>query len=440
MAQKKESQLPRRKFLQGLAAAPFVLGASAQTEDDSATNPETQKNRRTPILQTWADEASALVVILGQAGWSFKSPTATVALIKTQNLTGTNQVLYRLRVEGLSTSVYSQIQILNSQKRLIETRRLKGLDLNATSPKIAVVSCANYRKLQTQEVMYAHVHEQRPDLMLFIGDIVYSNSKTSSIFLTPEDPSTALERYLMTWNTVNLYQLDPLIPTLATWDDHDYGANCGDYTHPHKAEMKNIFRSFYPMPETHDRLSYGPGVAFKLTAFGIDFHMLDDRTDRVKDQTQWGAQQEAWLTREFNNSSNPAWILNGVQYFRYFVVIESVETDAGPSLVMLKNLLRARKKPAVLFSGDVHCSQVQELPSQVFGFKTYEITSSGIHCNSAGQILKRKETDGQLFYCGKDNFLVVRPSVQRSFMDLEITCASEEGTEAISHQPLRIAV
>jgi phosphodiesterase/alkaline phosphatase D-like protein len=362
-----------------------------------------------------------------------------VTLVKTQNLTGTTYVLYRLRIEGLSTSSYSQIQIYDSKNKWIESRSLRGLDLNMSSPKVAVVSCANYRKLDNQEVMYSRVQDQTPDLMLFIGDIVYSNSRTNSLFSIPEDPSTALERYLITWNTVNLYQLEPLIPTLATWDDHDYGANNGDHTHPHKVEMKSIFRSFYPLPEVHQRLSFGPGVAFRLTAFGIDFHMMDGRTDHVKGHTQWGAQQEAWLTREFNSSSNPAWILNGVQYFRYFIIIESVQKSAEPSLAMLKNLLRSRNKPTLLVSGDVHSSQVQELGSEIFGFKTYEITSSGIHCNVAGQMLKRKEAEGQLFYYGNDNFLILRPSIQPSIMELDIACANADGTEAIFSSPLRIA-
>jgi alkaline phosphatase D len=439
MADNKPNNLPRRQFLQGLAAAPIALALNPDSEKE--TQPEL--NRRISVLQTWADENSSLVVVLGKAGWTFKSALNSqlqVRVLLAQSLSGTTQVLYRLQISGLTSASYGQFAIYDSANKLLETRSLKGLALQSTSPNIAVASCANYRKLESQTQMYSRLQEQRPDLILFIGDIVYSNSKLSSVFGTPEDPSTALERYLETWHKVNLYQLDPLIPTMATWDDHDYGANNGDASHPFKAEMKTIFRTFYPLPESHPNLSYGPGVSFRLRAFGIDLYMMDSRTHYVKGQTEWGRQQETWFSQDYTQSSLPAWILNGMQFFKYFFTVESLEKNAEPSLQMLKNLLRQRKKPTALFSGDVHCSQVQEISPVVFGYKTYEITSSGIHCNSAGMAMRRPNDPGQIFYHGENNFLLVRPMSQNNFMDLEITCANENGAWPVSTRPLRVAV
>lgn len=439
MPNKKAKNLPRRQFLQGLAATSVIVGASAHAEEP----PQSQKNRRVPMLQSWTDEDSALVVVLGKAGWSFASALRSdlkITILKILKLTGTDQVLYHLNIQGLNPTSESAFVILDNRQQAIETRRLRGLDLKKSSPKIAVASCGNYRKLDGQDAIYTQVLEQKPDLMLFIGDIVYSNSRTSSVFKRPEEPAKALERYLITWNTVNLYQLDPLVPTLATWDDHDYGTNNGDINHPYKQEMKAIFRNFYALPQAHPNLSFGPGVAFRAEAFGLDLYMMDSRTDFVKRNTQWGPQQENWLVRDFNSSSRPAWILNGVQYFKYFMILECIEKNGPNTLAMLKNLLRTKKKPMALFSGDVHSSQVQELPPDVFGFKTYEITSSGVHCNTAGSVLKRSPEEGQLFYYGENNFLIIRPSVQNSVMDLDISCATEQGTVSVAQRPFRIAV
>jgi hypothetical protein len=439
MAHKKDIQWTRRQFLQGLAAAPVVL--TFPSESDAQTEP--QQNRRIPMMQTWTDETSALVVILGAAGWTFKAATGSniqVKIAKTQNISGTNQVLYRLEIAGLRTDAYNQFSVFDSGNKLLETRSLKGLDLQAPSPEIAVASCANYRKIKNQNAIYAQLEHERPDLMLFIGDIVYSNSQISSIVMTPENPSSALERYVTTWNTVNMYQLEPLIPTLAVWDDHDYGANNGDATHPYKSEMQEIFRSFYPLPSAHSRLSFGPGVSFRLRAFGLDLYMMDGRSHYVKGQTEWGVEQEAWFSQDYNQSTLPAWILNGMQFFRYFFTVESLEKNAEPSLQMLQNLMRTKRKPTALFSGDVHCSQIQEISAQFFGYKTYEITSSGIHCNSAGQAMKRKDDPGQIFYHGQDNFLMIKPSAQHDFMDLDIRCTHGTGSIPVSAKPLRIAV
>ncbi len=441
MAHKKASQLGRRQFLQGLATAPLVLTFGAASAQE--TDPTLQKNRRVPMMQGWTDETESMVVVLGAAGWSFKSLFGSriqVNVVKTQTISNTNYVLYRLQVVGLLTTAYSSFGVYDAGGILLDTRSLKGIDLQMSSPRLAVASCANYRKLDAQEAIYDQLQQQAPDMIFFIGDIVYSNSRVSSIVGTPEDPSTALERYVQTWMTVNLYQLEPLIPTIAVWDDHDYGTNNGGAKHPYKAVMKEMFRSFYPLPDQHSRLLFGPGVAFRLRAFEMDFYFMDGRSFFEKKKTQWGDTQEAWFTQDFTSSGLPVWILNGIQFFNYFPIVESVQKSAETSFLKLQTMLRHQKRPVALFSGDVHCSQVQEIPEAFFGFKTYEVTSSGIHSSSAGRAMRRKDDVRQLFYYGDENFLIVQPALKNAIMDLEISCVTAGGAAPAVNRPLRIAV
>lgn len=439
MAQRHDPKLPRRRFLQGLATAPLVM-SFAHAEEQV---PAPLQNRRVPVLQGWTDETTSILTVLGKAGWSFKAAVGSkiqVQVLKTQNITNTDQVLYRLQITGLAINAYQQFAIYDAAAKLIETRSLKGVDLQMTSPRLAVASCSNYRKLDVQDALYSRLQEQAPDMLFFIGDIVYSNSRISSVFETPEDPSTALERYVISWNTINLYQLEPLVPTLTVWDDHDYGTNNGGASHPYKDQMHEIFRSFYPLPDLHSRLSFAPGVGFRFRAFGMDTYFLDDRTYYVKNQSQWGDAQDTWFVQDYNSSPLPAWIINGTQFFHYFFTVESVEKCAPPSLRKLQTLLQNKKKPTALFSGDVHCSQIQEIPATVFGFKTYEITSSAIHSSSAGQAMHRKDDINQLFYYGKENFLIVQPTFQSGAMDLEVSCATENGTTPALNRSLHISI
>jgi len=441
MAKKQDLKLARRQFLQSMVATPLMFSFSSASAAESDLL--LQENRRIPMLQGWTDETESLMTVLGEAGWSFKALSGNrvqTKILKTQNISNTNYVLYHVQVTGLSPVAYSPIGIYDANQTLLDRRSLRGLDLKLKTPRIAVASCANYRKLDAQEAMYNQMQQQCPDLILFIGDIIYSNSQVSSVIGTPEDPSTALERYILTWNKVNFYQLEPLIPTLAVWDDHDYGTNNGGASNPHKATMKEMFRAFYPLPTQHNSLSIGPGVSFRLNAFGIDFYMMDGRTFLEKKVTQWGAAQDAWFAQDYNASSAPAWILNGTQFFRYFFTVESLEKSAQPSFLMLQDMLRNRRRPTALFSGDVHCSQVQEIPASFCGFKTYEITSSGIHSSSAGRAMRRKDDVNQLFYYGEENFLIVQPSVQSSVLDLDIACSTASGTVSITPNALRIAV
>jgi len=442
MAHKKDLQLARRQFLRGIAAAPLIL-TFASPESTPESDLLFIKKRRVPMLQGWTDESEALLVVLGNAGWTFSclsGDQVQIQVFKTQKIINTDYVIYTLKVRNLAPTFYSSIGVYDAVKNLLDTRSLKGVDLDMRSPQIAVASCSNYRNLDQQEAMYNQVQLQSPDMIFFTGDIVYSNSRVSSVVGTPETPSNALERYLLTWNSVNLYQLEPLVPTLAVWDDHDFGTNNGGFDHPYKNEMKEIFRTFYPLPTWHRSILPGPGISFRLRAFGMDCYFMDGRTFFEKKRTQWGDQQQDWLAQDFNSSSLPAWILNGTQFFRYFLTVESVEKSAEPTLQQLQQLLRSKKKPVALMSGDVHCSQIQEIPASFFGFKTYEITSSGIHSRSAGRAMYRKNDRNQLFYCGDENFLIIRPTIHESSMELEISCATTAGTSSVASGAFRIAI
>ncbi len=447
--------LNRRKFLQSLAAlapAAWVAKAQALTGNQSQTEAEPRPTgldieqqmaagRRVPMLQTWADETSSLVVVMGPKGLRFDSqnnPSLTIQVLRTDDL-GNQISLYRLQLNGLSPSAYSQIGIYH-QSRLVDVRSVKGLNLNQVSPNLAVVSCANYRKIDGQEDIYCRFHQAKTDAIFFIGDIVYSNSRVGSVFRTPEEPSSALARYVETWRTVDLYQLEPLIPTLSVWDDHDYGMNNGDATNPYREQMKTIFRSFYPMPESHASLSYGPGVAFRFKAFGIDFHFMDDRSYHVAQSTQWGDRQEDWFFKDYINSTNPAWVMNGIQFLQYSSLGENVQKNALPSLQRLRNLTRANMKPVVFMTGDVHYSQVQVLPKEIFGLDTYELTSSAIHSSSVGSWMQRTQEDGQLFYYGESNFFIVRPRLATKEMNLDVYCATTAGIYQTLTGPLKIKV
>lgn len=432
-------KFPRRAVLQGLAAAPFLVGSAAPAASPVLLSATSQ--RRVPMLQTWAEEARAWVVVQGPAGLSFepRNDSCQIQVLKVQPLNDSfRHVLYRLQIDGLTPFAYSFFEVYQDSQ-LLDVRSLKGLDLNARSPQIAVMSCASYRELEFQEFIYSYVHEAQTDLILFTGDAVYSNSRTSTLFGVAEDPARALERYIETWNNVNLYQLDPLVPTLATWDDHDYGMNNGDASHPQKQKMQEIFRSYYAMPEEHPSLSYGPGISFRLRAFGIDFHMLDDRSFYRKRQIQWGEAQETWFMDEYLESPFPAWILNGIQFFNYFALAENVLTRAPNSLRRLVEVIKNRRKPTVLWSGDVHCSQVERIPKDIFGYQTYEITSSAVHSSCAKDWLRRNFESGQWFYYGYENFIIAQPEMTGSSMILHLRCATMNSLFQVPNSPLEIS-
>lgn len=421
MSARKGANDSRRRFLQQAALGLSTLWSLPKMAWAS--------NRRIPVMQSWTEGDASIVVALGDPNWRFQISQGAGSVVQAQaQHVGGPRVLWHLLVRGLSTTAYSKLSIIDSSGRAVEERHLKGLDVNLARPRISIMSCSNYRNLDGQAAIWSKVRAAQTDLILFLGDIVYANSKWSSVVRTPEEPASALARYMETWDKVDLYAMDPMVPVMAVWDDHDYGMNNGDSSHPYRQNMLNIFRSFYPLPAQSPRLVRGPGVSFRWQMFGMDFYMLDGRSFRVHGRTQWGAEQEAWLRQDYMGRQGPAMIANGTSFFAYSRVIESVQGGGGNSFENLRAMVRGTKRPMILASGDIHASHVQRVPADVFGFETMEIVSSAVHSSSAGKLHYRGPEKGQIFYEGGPNFMCLSPSINAiNSFESNFVCATPSG-------------
>ncbi len=291
-----------------------------------------------------------------------------------------------------------------------ESRSLRTLDLSErVIPKIAVISCASDFFQEKQKIMWAQVEKVRPDLMFFIGDNVYAS------ILDPVSPDTLWKRYVETRNSLDIYFQQNLIPTLAVWDDHDFGQNDGNSSYPYKAEAKEVFESFFAQQADGETLTQGPGVASVFRGYGFQFFFMDDRTFRSAPKTNpdsfWGDEQEAWLSHELDAFSLPTFVIDGSQFFGApNAKSESFYKDYKKSFERFVVTMKKFDRPFALISGDVHYSDISKIPSQIFGFETIEITSSSIHSirNPFGGLPKNPNRLDGIF---DDNFVVFEPSV-----------------------------
>lgn len=182
--------------------------------------------------------------------------------------------------------------------------RTRTAPAGAADFRIAFGSCCRLQYDADQRIWNA-VRALEPDMFVWLGDNIYSDSDQVSTMVDLYGRGRAVER------------LEPLLrstPQLATWDDHDFGFNDSDGRSPFKAQSLRVFRSFWANP------SYGeadnPGVYFKQHYGGVDFFVLDGRyhrdpTDQVDDanKTMLGARQKAWLKRELKASRTPFKVL-----------------------------------------------------------------------------------------------------------------------------------
>lgn len=137
---------------------------------------------------------------------------------------------------------------------------------------IAFGSCANQSKPQ---LIWNAVVASRPDLFVFLGDNIYADTTDMDVMRT---------RYALLGRNEGYQRLLATTPVIATWDDHDYGANDAGAEYPQKDASKQIFLDFFGEPADSARRLRDGGIYTAYT-YGppeqrIQVILLDTRWDR----------------------------------------------------------------------------------------------------------------------------------------------------------------
>jgi alkaline phosphatase D len=205
-------------------------------------------------------------------------------------------------------------------------------------------------------------------------------------------------KYVMQAASPELQALRAAVPTIATWDDHDYGRNDAGKEYPFKAESKELFLSFWEEPadsarRTHEGVytSYlyeeeGGTVQVILLDTRWFRDPLDPNTGAGKNdyqptsdttRTMLGDDQWAWLAAELAKPADVRIIGTSIQFGHEFNGWESW-TNMPHERQHLVDVLRASGAEATVFiSGDVHWAELSRFDADG-GYPLYDLTSSGI--------------------------------------------------------------
>lgn len=278
----------------------------------------------------------------------------------------------KLRYEGLESGKY--LFEVREAGQILDSRELSTLDLGAPSIRIGLMSCADDSYEKEQAGMWHDLHEQNPDILIFMGDNVYADKPPL------KDASSIYKRYFETRRRLQIYKEKRLIPIVATWDDHDYAQNDGDRGFKYREQSREDFEAFFSQDST-PALERGPGVSSRLSAFGMEFYLMDDRYFRSPPGpgTHWGDEQEKWLLKHLSDGQGPAMLINGDQFFGGYHHFESYEGTHTQSFEAMLPRLKKTKRLILFVSGDRHLAELMRIPPKVLGYETYELTTSAIH-------------------------------------------------------------
>jgi len=301
--------------------------------------------------------------------------------------------------------------LIRDDRKLLDERYFSALDLSSASARIAVISCMHDAMLFSQRPMWSAVAKSQPDLLLFVGDVCYAD------FLSNSHPTDLWRRHCQSRQLLDAYKLKRLIPSLAIWDDHDFGVNNSDERFRYKQDSLRIFESFFGS-RSNDRHFKGPGTSRVAHAFGMRIAMMDDRFFRApkgtKNGSHWGSEQESFLKNELKSATLPTLLCNGSQFYGGYLGKESYEGNHPESFTWLQETLRSVESPVMFCSGDVHFSEVMGIEQDSVGYSTWELTSSSIHSIALPWTYMKEHNPRRLKVTNQHNFILLETHAESS--------------------------
>ncbi|WP_438006626.1 alkaline phosphatase D family protein [Sorangium sp. So ce321] len=254
--------------------------------------------------------------------------------------------------------------------------------------RIAFGSCMHQDK---KKPVLELARASAPDLFVFLGDNIYGDSDDIAMLQAKYDKLAASPEF---------QGLLEAVPVIATWDDHDYGANDAGKEFPQKAATKDLFLDFWKEPAGSPRrtregiytsyLHEEPGGTLQIILLDTRWFRdpLDANSDPAKykhdyqpttdkSRTMLGDAQWAWLEGELKKPADVRIIGTSTQFGHEYNGYESW-TNMPHERQRMVDLIRDTGAEATLFiSGDVHWGELSRLET-AGGYPLYDVTSSGI--------------------------------------------------------------
>lgn len=261
--------------------------------------------------------------------------------------------------------------------------------------RIGFGSCAKQDKPQP---IWDAVVAARPELFLFLGDNIYADT---------QDLQVIWGKYLLLGAQPGFQKLKQTCPILATWDDHDLGANDAGGEFPKKKESQQLFLDFFGIPKDSPRRQQ-EGV-YHAQAFGpegkrVQIILLDTRYFRSRlklgfqkgepgegrrgqyvpntdpEAMVLGPQQWAWLEKQLRIPAELRVICSSFQLVADEHGSEGWGNFPRERERLIKLIRDTGAAGAVVISGDRHLAEVARLPAESgVGYPLFDITSSSLN-------------------------------------------------------------
>lgn len=231
------------------------------------------------------------------------------------------------------------------------------------------------------------IAKESPDLWIWMGDIIYSDTEDMSQLKNQYDFQKKHEDY-------QAFRDSTVI--IGIWDDHDYGVNDGGNDYPKRRESRDLLFDFLDLEKSNP--AFKRQGAYQSYVYGpegkkIKIYLLDGRyfrdpltPDTITEQrylpnmtgTYLGEDQWDWLEQELNNSEAQVnLIVSGIQVIPTQQNFEKWANFPNERIRLFNLIKDSKVKNPIFLSGDRHIGEISvyKLDEET---TFYEVTSSGL--------------------------------------------------------------
>lgn len=271
--------------------------------------------------------------------------------------------------------------------------KLPPVPMPAVNPLISRIAFGSCSTQDDPLPILKTVVEWEPDLFIYLGDNIYGDTR---------DMKLLEAKYAQLGAKKEFQALRATVPTIATWDDHDYGDNDAGKEFPFKAESKEIFLKFWNEPTPSPRREHeGIYTSYRFENAGLgktlQIILLDTRTfrdqplrspfaswrndylpDTDPNKTILGDAQWEWLRTRLEEPADLRVIGSSIQFGHQHNGWESW-TNFPHELIRFVSLIKTTQANGVVFiSGDVHWGELSVLKTPAC-YPLHDLTASGLN-------------------------------------------------------------
>ena len=233
-------------------------------------------------------------------------------------------------------------------------------------------------------------HRPTPGLFIFLGDNIYADTTDAQVMQAKYDLLKA---------DPGFKKLTGTLPILATWDDHDFGANDAGADYSLREESERLFLDFWKDPADSPRRHrpgiyeshiYGPeGKRLQIILLdtryfrdalkkgekrvGGPYVPTDDPKTTMLGETQWG-----WLREQLLKPAEARIIVSSIQ-----LVADDAGQECWANMPNERDrffslLTETKSNGAIVISGDRHWSELS-VENAAAPYPVFDLTSSSLN-------------------------------------------------------------